>query len=257
MGETTGITWTDHTFNPWIGCTKVSQGCAHCYAETQNHCYNWTAGWGPGAPRKRTSVANWLKPLVWARKAAKSGEYRRVFCASLADVFDAEVPGVWRDDLWQLIQECSGQSVMGGLEWLLLTKRPENINAMLPNEWLESPPDFIRIGVTAENQEMFAERWGHLCQAWGGLNFISYEPALGPLDISYAWKQIDWIICGGESGPGCRPMELLWARDLRDQCHRAGIPFFFKQIGGHPNKQHDPAGWPVELRVQEFPAVGW
>jgi protein gp37 len=271
MGETTGISWTNHTFNPWIGCTKVSEGCKLCYAETQNKRYGWTAGWGKDAPRKRTSTANWKKPIEWAKQAEKDGEIRRVFCASLADVFDAEVPQQWREDLWNLINETGNAEMMdvygAGLEWLILTKRPENIACMAPDWWLAGPPPYVRLGVTVEDQWHLQKRVPELLKVWGGKNFVSYEPALGlvhflpfleesPEDCSEYCPPdacIQWIICGGESGAGCRPMDLGWARDVRDQCKIAGVPFFFKQIGGHPNKRHDPAEWPEDLRVQEFP----
>lgn len=276
MGQT-AISWTatvlpdgtvlpGYSFNPWIGCTKVSQGCKFCYAETQNNRYQWNqAGWGPGKERKRTSPANWKKPIEWAKQARADGVTRRVFCASLADVFDPEVPQEWRSDLWFMIN-LTGE--YGGLEWLLLTKRPQYIEHMAPVEWLENPPGYVRIGVTTEDQENADRRIPQLGRVWKGKNFVSYEPALGPisfagldnegiyrpwLDVA-AWEPaIDWIICGGESGSGCRPFNIEWARSVRDQCARAGIPFFFKQTGGHPNKRHDPAEWPEDLRVQEFP----
>jgi protein gp37 len=266
MGETTGIGWTDHTFNPWIGCTKVSAGCKFCYAETQNNRYQWNPeGWGKGKPRKRTSEANWKKPLEWARKAIRDGIITRVFCASLADVFDPEVPQEWRFDLWDLITGCSNPEefeVSGsGLEWLILTKRPENL-WMLPDAWLKYPPSWVRIGVTGENQENWDRRTAELLRVWKGKNFVSVEPMLGPVTLNETAHQtndfgltcdIDWVICGGESGPGCRPMHTGWAESLRFQCLAAGVPFFMKQLGGHPNKRHDPEQWPEYLRVQEWP----
>jgi protein gp37 len=249
-----GTTLPGYTFNPWIGCTKVSEGCRLCYAETQNKRYGWTSGWGKGAPRKRTSAANWKKPLEWAKQAVKDRVTRRVFCASLADVFDPEVDQDWRDDLLELMYEAS--ETIGGLEWLVLTKRPENISEMLNYHLLAIAPDWLRIGVTVEHQNQI-DRYATLAKAWRGKNFVSYEPALGPLQIIFATYslEIDWVICGGESGAGCRPMDLNWARDARDQCQIAGVPFFFKQIGGFPNKRDDPAEWPEDLRVQEFPVV--
>ena len=128
MGENSKIEWTDHTFNPWIGCTKVSPGCEHCYAEGESKRRGW-ASWGRGCPRKRTSKSNWLQPFAWNRDAIKRGTRLRVFCASLSDVFDNEVPAEWRQDLWAVIQKTPA------LDWLLLTKRPENIRAMLPKDW--------------------------------------------------------------------------------------------------------------------------
>lgn len=261
MGDKTGISWCDATFNPWIGCTKVSQGCKLCYAETQNKRYNWTAGWGSGAPRKRTSEANWRKPITWAKQAVKDGVMRRVFCASLADVFDPEVSDVWRYKLYFLMGICAE---IGGLEWLVLTKRPENIAKMMRQDWLQNPPPWLRLGITAEDQENYNNRYCALRRTWKGKNFISYEPALGSLVIGdlpennfyfdpVDHDSLDWVICGGESGAGCRPMDLRWARDVRDQCKAAGIPFFMKQLGGFPDKRHNPAEWPEDLRIQEFP----
>jgi protein gp37 len=278
MGEKTKIGWCAYqmpdgrtipgdTFNAWIGCTKVSQGCKLCYAESQNKRYNWNPdGWGVGAPRKVTSTANWNKPLQWAKEAVKAGVTRRVFCASLADVFDPEVDHNIRLQLWDLIQQ-SGEEI-GGLEWLLLTKRIENAADMLPVEWLENPPDYIRLGVTTEDQENANKRTPDLFDVWSGKNFISYEPALGPLrlndvggwrDPAYWWGKTlryDWVICGGESGAGCRPMDLAWARDVHHQCELAKVPFFMKQLGGFPDKQDDPENWPEDLRVREFPEMG-
>lgn len=251
MGETSAISWTDATFNPWIGCTKISQGCKLCYAETQNNRYQWNpAGWGPGAPRKRTSAANWKKPIQWAKEARAAGMVKRVFCASLADVFDAEAPAQWRNDLWVLISECSA---IGGLEWLILTKRPENIRRMMPAHLTENPPDHIRIGTTCEDQENAEKRIPELLHSWRGKNFISYEPAIGPLHMHGSFWPIDWIIVGGESGAGCRSFDIQWARHIREQCKNSGTAFFMKQLGGHPDKRHDPEVWPEDLRVREFP----
>lgn len=257
MAEKTGIAWTDHTFNPWIGCAKVSDGCKHCYAETQNKRYSWVDNWGPGAPRKRTSAANWKQPIQWAKQAKAEGIKRLVFCASLADVFDDEVDYHWRNDLWELIAEASD-----GLEWLILTKRPENILDMFPARWQDAKPDFVRLGVTCENQAMADKRLPILLNSYQGNTFISYEPALGPLrlkgwDGTYQRNYLPlttWVICGGESGAGCRPMDIEWARDVRDQCRQAGVPFFMKQLGGFPDKRHIVENWPLDLQIQQFPA---
>jgi protein gp37 len=144
--ENSKIEWTDHTFNPWIGCQHVSPGCDHCYAETQNAFRKWNGGtWGPHAPRKRTSKASWKRPIKWDAEARafkrEQGRRPRVFCASLADVFDNRVPKHWREDLFALIRKCKH------LDWLLLTKRPENILKMLPPDWGAGYPN-VWIGVT-------------------------------------------------------------------------------------------------------------
>jgi protein gp37 len=273
MGQT-AISWTatalpdgtvlpGYSFNPWIGCTKVSQGCKLCYAETQNKHYNWNPeGWGPGVPRKRTSEANWKKPIQWAKQAAKDGVTRRVFCASLADVFDDEVDPKWREDLFMQIGWIEIH-YPGSLEWLILTKRIESVSTMFPFDWGTFLQRCIRLGVTTEDQENADKRIPQLLNVWKGKTFLSVEPMIGPLKLfgfgSPTWGKlpesafIQWVICGGESGAGCRPMSLDWARDLRRQCADASVPFFFKQLGGFPDKFHDPAGWPEELRAQEFP----
>jgi protein gp37 len=195
--------------------------------------------WGPHGERKRTSEANWRKPLQWANAARNSiQDHRpRVFCASLADVFDNQVPEEWRDDLWKLIEATPE------LDWLLLTKRPQNIRKMLPpghvypNIWL---------GTTAENQEEYDRRFHGFMYDLPCVRFVSYEPALGPLDVSGECYRPDWIICGGESGHGARMMDPEWARNLRDQCKREHIAFFMKQMTGKK-----PI--PDDLMVRQFP----
>jgi protein gp37 len=260
MGEETGISWCDMTFNPWIGCTKVSPGCAHCYAERDNTYRKWNpAGWGKGVHRKRTSKANWDKVRKWDKLAAIDHTTPRVFCASLADVLDEEAPEEWRHNLWQLIDECKN------LEWLLLTKRPENIWRMLPDRWLFNPPAHIRLGITAENQEMFIERAPLLLKYWEGKNFLSLEPLLGPIELynvsgwentAYWWGKklrFDWVIVGGESGSDARPMDPNWVRSLGSQCQAAHAPFFFKQWGEwapyDPDKSH---GEPIHGFISQY-----
>ncbi len=240
MGEDSKIEWTTHTFNPWIGCQKVSPGCDHCYAEAMMD-HRWgKVQWGPHGERKRTSAANWRKPLAWSKAARGASERPRVFCASLADVFDNQVPAEWRADLFDLIGETPE------LDWLLLTKRPENayrmiLRAISPRDW---PWRNVWLGTTAEDQPHFDRRWKHLVDIPAQVHFISYEPAIGPLFVRPALP--DWIICGGESGHGARMMDPEWARDLRDQCAAAGVPFFMKQMTG---KKPIPA----DLMVRQFP----
>ena len=226
MGEKTGISWCDHTFNPWIGCEKVSAGCANCYAERQNRFYGWTDEWGN---RKRTGEANWKKPLAWAKNAYIQGVTRRVFCGSLCDVLDDKVPHQWQIDLWHFMRECETR-YPGALEWLLLTKRIENAFQLLPATWTEDPPAFIRLGVTAENQEMADKRVPELLRVWSGKNFISVEPMIGNVEIPMLMHEIDWIICGCESGDGAHKMDTDWARNLRARCVFFDVPFFLKQM---------------------------
>lgn len=224
MADNTKIEWATHTFNPWVGCTKVSPACDHCYAE------GWAkrsgmVQWG-NHPRRRTSAANWRKPLKWNAEAARTGERPRVFCASLADVFDNQVPDGWRRDLWELIAGTPH------LDWLLLTKRPQNIAKMLPADWED---DFrnVWLGTTAEDEHHYRQRWAHIAAVPAAVRFLSYEPALGPLgdlDLGRVGAP-DWIIAGGESGGGARPPHPDWFRDVRDQCAATGVAFHFKQWG--------------------------
>lgn len=221
MGENTKIEWTNHTFNPWIGCQKISPGCDHCYAEAMmDHRYG-TVQWGPHGERVRTSQSNWRKPLQWAKAA--NGTRPKVFCASLADVFDNRAPFGAREDLWTLIRATPQ------LDWLLLTKRPENVAKMLPAEWGAGWSN-VWLGTTCEDQKHFDHRWTIFSRVPAIIRFISYEPALGPLTLGNA--RPDWVICGGESGAGdgTRFMEPAWARSIRDQCAAKGIYFFMKQM---------------------------
>jgi protein gp37 len=227
MGENSKIAWTDHTFNPWIGCQKVSAGCLNCYAEKLAKFHGWVDDWGKDY--RRTSEDNWKKPIQWAKKAVGNGVFRRVFCASLADIFDPNIPDEWRDDFWELLWLLSPIKE-GGLEWLILTKRPENISKMIPDDLRRF--ENIRIGITAENQEMAQIRMPIFLDAWTGKNFISWEPALSPItdEIPFTDNLIDWVIAGSESGSNARPCNIEWMRDMRDQCQNANIPFFLKQM---------------------------
>jgi len=263
MGENTKIEWATHTFNPWVGCTKVSPACDHCYAE------GWAKRTGQGhlweGQRRRTSMSNWQKVRKWNREARAAGRRDRVFCASLADVFDNQVPSEWRRELWHYIEQTPS------LDWLLLTKRPQNIAKMLPDPGTGVKPwgdgwKNVWLGTTVENQAEADRRIPHLLAVPAVIRFLSCEPLLGPLDLtldnlvctdcprcsdgsliepdtganacrrcdstgkSDEWG-IDWVICGGESGPGARPMHPGWARALRDQCAKAGVAFHFKQWG--------------------------
>lgn len=239
MGEASKIEWTDHTFNPWVGCQRVSPGCDHCYAE------GWAkrsgmVQWGPHGERKRTSEANWRKPIKWAKDARNHLPARqRVFCASLADVFDNRAEPQWRADLFALIQATPG------LDWLLLTKRPENIRKMLPDDWGNGYPN-VWLGTTTEDQPHYDRRWPILRDIPAAVRFISYEPALGSLTTLRCEGAPDWIICGGESGPGRRPFDLQWAYDLQADCALSGIAFFMKQID-----KVQPV--PADLLIREFP----
>jgi protein gp37 len=221
VGENSNISWCDHTFNPWVGCAKVSDACEKCYAEAWNDRYHLAPGWGPGIPRHRTTPSYWKNSLKWNRKAAITGYRPRIFCASLADVFDNEVPPEWRDDLWRLIRATPN------LHWMLLTKRIGNASKMLPPDW---PYPHVGLMATLENQDVWDRDFPKLMRipaAWHG---VSAEPLLGHINIGTA--QPDWIITGGESGPGFRPLDMDAVRSLRDQCARNGVAFHHKQNGG-------------------------
>lgn len=227
MGRKTAIEWCDATFNPWYGCQRVSLGCDHCYAERLG--YRMGVAWGAGSRRVPASDGIWEQPLRWARAAGQRGIRPRVFCASMSDVFDNAVPPEWRRRLWELIQATPE------LDWLILTKRPENMDGMLPDSWnsrLGWPN--VWLGISAEDQERFDHRWPILLRTGAAIRFVSYEPALGPLDlIGHGWHRgLDWLICGGESGPGYRPMDPMWEGWIREQCRILGVAYFFKQLAG-------------------------
>lgn len=234
MAEKTGISWTDSTFNPWIGCTKVGPGCDHCYAEALMDTRWHKVQWGTGQQRQRTSAANWRQPLLWEREheafALAHERRRRVFCASLADVFDNEVPAEWRADLFALI------GATPHLDWLILTKRIGNVRGMAPAEGL---PANVWLGATIVNQEEHDRDAHKLLAVDASVRFVSIEPMLGPIDMGYMreWtvsnrRLVDWVIVGGESGHGARPIQLGWVESLRRQCELQGVAFFFKQWGG-------------------------
>jgi protein gp37 len=257
MGENSAIEWTNHTFNPWVGCTKISPGCDNCYAETwakRSGLVTW------GETRRRTSPANWRKPLQWNAEAARSNTRARVFCASLADVFDNEVDPEWRRDLFSLIAKTKH------LDWLLLTKRIGNAAKMLDDVSVTTPsldPKWwpnVWLGITVVNQEEADRDILKLLQIPARVRFLSCEPLLGELMLSNylqppatlpgrhvqlrpaewivdadgahtIWRGIDWIIVGGESGHRARALHPQWAKNIRDQCVSANVPYLFKQWG--------------------------
>jgi len=263
MAENTKIEWAHHTFNPWIGCTKVGPGCDHCYAEKERASTVLGVKWGANMPRHRTGDENWKKPGRWNKEAEREGVRYRVFCASLADVFDNEVPDSWRIDLLDLIHRTPH------LDWLLLTKRIGNAHHMLntaasnltggaPTWWNAEAWPNVWIGATICNPPEAARDIHKLLAVPAARHFLSLEPLLGPVDLTvidvngdaeiYPLRgttdcvdgegdpaddlpAIDWVIVGGESGPNARPMHPDWARSLRDQCQAAGVPFLFKQWG--------------------------
>lgn len=323
MAQNSKIEWTDHTFNPWMGCTKVSPGCQHCYAERDMDKHWKKVKWGPQGMRVKTSPQYWKNPLKWNEelwreccvcgfrgKVGPDQPYylcrcgsretkptrQRVFCASLADVFE-DNPQVanWRGELFKLIEQTPN------LDWLILTKRPERIFSLgtdavgeIFDNWLMRQKN-VWLGTSIENQKTARQRIPELQKICAHVHFLSIEPLLGYIDLSMAvepsgdaWDEvnadrddddepeefieeceaeldwinygndlvenpahreweynrraragfktlkhgaIDWVICGGESGPDARPMNPGWVQMLKDECDRAEIPFFFKQWG--------------------------
>ena len=224
MGKNSRIEWTHHTFNPWWGCTKVSAACKHCYAETWSKRMGQHV-WGVKAKRRFFGEAHWSEPAKWNAEAERSGTRLRVFCASMADVFeDGRELDVWREKLWHLIE------ITRGLDWLLLTKRPEVVGRLVPwgGEW----PANLWLGTTVEDQECAEARLPYLAELPAFVRFVSAKPLLGPIDIRpWLGSAVNWVITGGEGGPGARPSGPSWFRSLLVQCKAAGVPFYFQQWG--------------------------
>lgn len=241
MGKNSKIDWTDHTWNPWHGCRRVSPGCQNCYMYREKKRY----GQDPFTV-VRSGSSTFNAPLKWKKPA-------RVFTCSWSDFF-IEDADPWRDEAWEIIRRTPH------LTYLILTKRAGNIDCRLPDGW---PWPNVWLGVTAENQEMADRRIPILLQIPAAVRFVSVEPMLGPIDLQtmdevfcdagmpFVWQRlkrpgINWIICGGESGPNARPMEEGWAMNLLGQCRDANVPFFMKQMSGRK-----PI--PDYLNVREFP----
>lgn len=289
MTANTKIEWCDHTFNPWEGCQHAGPGCDNCYAEARNGRFGGgtAPNWGPGAPRRRTSAATWALPRRWNAQAEafanQHGRRQRVFCASLADVFDNAVDLHWRADLFSLIQQTPN------LDWLLLTKRIGNVRGMLTELVHPHDPDLslldlmplpnVWIGATIVNQADAYRDIPKLLAVPAHRRFLSMEPLLEPVDLTaipisghghhefdpvvtanvLARKeaypplpQVDWVIVGGESGPNARPMHPEWARSLRDQCAAAGVPFLFKQWGEWLPSDQSPASSAIIEGIREL-----
>jgi len=239
MAENSKIEWTEHTFSPWWGCTKVSDGCANCYAERDSKKWGFDC-FGPGKERRRLSEATWRNPIKWNKAAEKAGKVARVF-PSMCDVFDPEGPRNEKEKLYDLINKTPW------LLWMLLTKRPENIKGMTPMRWWDTWPKNVWLGVTVEDNR-YRGRIDEMMKVPAAGYFVSHEPALGPLDFEGKYlnylepfteydpmlnktPRINLIITGGESGSEARPMHPDWARGARDQCLAANVPWCFKQWG--------------------------
>lgn len=254
MAEKTEIAWCDATFNPWVGCSKVSPACDNCYAEIwakRSGMVKW------GGERRRTSNANWAGPWRWEAEALRTGTRRRVFCASLADVFDNQVPIEWQQDLFDLIRATPH------LDWLLLTKRIGNAKVY---KW----PANVWLGISVVNQEEADRDIPKLLSVPARVRFLSMEPLLGPVDLrlesrndTARWdslgrdlplRRIDWVIVGGESGSKARPMDTEWASDIALQCTKADVHFFMKQLSRADSEDfRDFKTFPKGLQVREWP----
>jgi protein gp37 len=296
MGKNTTIGWTDSTINFWLGCTYVSDACTNCYAHTISKRFGG-AEWGAGKQRIRTSQRMWDEPLKWHNEACKTGIPRKVFCSSMSDFFDNEIDPAWRDEAWEVIRKTKW------LRWQILTKRIGNVQKMLPVPWVPGAYTHVGIMATIANQEEANRDLPKLLALKQGLNLawvgVSVEPMLGPVDLEHVTyrddgsdfiyntlsgngslstsgrfasenlggaPRLDWVIIGGESGkgPAIRTFEMADAYDLIQQCKRAGVPCFLKQMGTKPVLNGDqvnfkhwkgeaPEEWPAIFRVQEFP----
>lgn len=253
MGKDSRIEWTHHTFNPWWGCVKVSPACDHCYAESWAKRVGSDV-WGAEASRRFFSDAHWKEPLKWNRDATAEGVRRRVFCASMADVFENRPDLVaHRGRLFELIDATPM------LDWLLLTKRIHLVKKLLPKGY--ALPPHVWIGTTVENDAYARKRLKYLMELdTPSVRFVSCEPLLGPLNLEPFLKpnargtRIDWVIAGGESGHGSRPMDPAWPLALQKQCAKAGVPFHFKQWGhwAPASNVEVPQGFPAHKIVHFF-----
>ena len=269
MGAETKIEWCDYTFNPWRGCTKVDASCKHCYAETMSKRNPKVLGvWGDSGTRVIASESMWRQPVIWNHKAgciaaATGVNIRpRVFCASMADVFEDRADLVEpRKRLFDLIDATPN------LYWLLLTKRPKNVKRMLVFDWwlrnpgksleriidenLVEPRPNVWLGTSVSDQESADKRIPELLQVPAAVRFLSVEPLLGPVDLTHVPLPdgdrlgtglfahgdgcgIDWVIVGGESGGNARPCNVAWIRSIVAQCAAARFPCFVKQLGARP-----------------------
>jgi protein gp37 len=256
MGAATKIEWCNHTFNPWWGCTEVSPLCDHCYAMTLDLRWFRRAHWGPAASRRYFGEAHWREPLKWDRLAQAQHRRNRVFCASMADVFDNEVDQTLRDRLWSLVRQTPN------LDWVILTKRIGNAPKMLPAHWGAGYPN---VWLLASVDQTALERDApKLLTIPAVVHGVSIEPQLAPVCLGDFAQQLEWVIVGGESGAGARPFHLEWARSLIVECAATGTAMFVQKMGckpfehGKPRRFKDYAGsdlseWPADLRIRQFP----
>lgn len=222
MATDSKIEWTHHTFNPWWGCTKISDGCKFCYAETLSNRYGHQV-WGVNATRRTFGDKHWAEPLKWNQQAQQSGTRLQVFCASMADVFEEQPPEGQLERLWKLIRQTPS------LDWLLLTKRPHRIAGLVPADWGQGW-DNVWLGTSVEDARVL-HRVPSLISVPARVHFLSVEPLIGPID-ELPLQGVEWVIVGGESGGRARPMKPEWVESIHDQCVESDVPFFFKQWGG-------------------------
>lgn len=251
MGKETGISWCDHTANFWWGCQKVSEGCKNCYAETLAVERYKKPIWGPAKTTARErKKAVWTDIVKWDQQAGKDKVRRRVFVSSMSDFLEDHPQLVeWREEAMYIMER------LENLDVLLLTKRPEN--SFLLGDWdLFGLPPHIWFGTSIEDNNK-KKRMIDALEVMADIHFFSVEPMLGYINMNFPNRPNPnrdvWVICGGESGPNCRPFNWDWARDLRDQCKRANVAFFMKQGGGHPNPRHNLEDIPEDLQIREFP----
>lgn len=261
MGKDTGISWTDHTFNPWWGCAKVSPGCKNCYAETFASRYGHSI-WGPEAPRREFGEKHWMDPVRWNNEACREKRMHRVFCGSMCDVFeDHPTANKWRPKLWVTISNTPW------LDWQLLTKRPENISKFLPRDW-GSGYHNVWLGTSIENQDMANVRLPVIRRIPARVRFLSAEPLLERILLDYAlpsgsytcdWNPkwaagIHWVIAGGESGQNRRSCDPDWIQDLYSQCKADSVAFFCKQDSALKSGQQGRIP-DVVFNTKQFPDV--
>jgi protein gp37 len=267
MAQNSKIEWTHHTANLWHGCTKVHEGCDNCYAEALAKRWGNDV-WGNDKPRKEIkSVWNELAKMQDAAK--KAGEKHRVFVGSMMDIFEKPMPlidskgvalsedtGALRFKLFRFIEAGNYPNLI----FLLLTKRPSNINKYIPESWKETPPENVMFGTSPVNQETANKLIVQIAKV-KGKRFISIEPQLAEIDLmqpaidgdianGLLLDWVDWVIVGGESGHGKRPFNLDWARKIKEDCNGKNVPFFFKQIDKVRDKTE---GIPADLQERNFP----
>lgn len=250
MGENSGISWTDHTWNPWLGCTKVGPACDDCYAEALMDTRYGRVRWGAGEDPVRTSPSTWAAPLKWNRAAAAAGKIAAVFCLSLGDIWDNEVDPLWRRHAFAVMERTPH------LVYLLLSKRIGNARKMCdPLAGNPLLPPNAALGSTMVSQPEWDRDYPKLKEAGRDLGarfiFASVEPMLGPIDSRDDLP--DWVITGGESGRTPRHLPMEWVRSMRDQCARNGVAFHHKQWSGPQPKAN---GCELDGREhKEFPAA--